>query len=316
MSYFVYNGISSQIYGILERCPIPPQAEEQYETINIPGRSETVCRKKKNKPDITLQLVLGMKNLGKLRDCYRWLTGTGELILSSRPTEKLIVKKIKTSPEYLSRRFGKITITMTASPYVYSVAETEIDATAYKTATPLTNNGSEIALPLITFTLAKDEDAVLMGDVDMDGKVTAADASMLQAAVTANDFTGWTDKQLRAADMDGDGVINIADVSHLLVKIAEMGALGDEGTPYDVYLNINGRVMRVSVPQICSVQELPVTIDSAAEIVYYTDVDGNKINILDRTYGDLPYLDPGDNTFHFSCDVEMLQMTIRKNERW
>lgn len=316
MSYFVYRDISSQRFGILERCPIPPQAEEQYESVQVLGRSESIQRPRAFRPDLEITLVLGIKDMRKLRECYRWLTGTGELILSSRPHEKYRVKCIKTSPEYVSLRFGKISITFTVSPYVYAVSDKTEDVTACTADTIIMNDGVYTARPCIEFVLTKEEDAVLMGDVDLDGMITAQDAVMLQAAVTSGNFEGWTDSQLRAADMNGDGQYDARDVARILQRAAETGTINEEGTPYDVYIHINGRVMRVSVPQECSVQQLPVTIDCEREIVYFTNAERRKVNILDRTYGDLPWLDAGENLFHYTSNIPLQSMTLRKNERW
>lgn len=316
MSYFVYNDTSSQKFGVLERCPIPPQAEEQYESVQVLGRTEALLRPRRHRPDIELPLVLGIKDMRKLRECYQWLTGTGELILSSRPHEKYRVKRIKTTPEYVSRRFGKISITFTVSPYTYAVADEPIDLTDCTAQTSIMNEGMYSARPRIEFLLTKEEDAVLMGDVDQDGFITAQDAVKLQIAVTSGNFDGWTDEQLRAADMTGDGQYDARDVARILQRAAETGTVDAEGTPYDVYIHINGRVMRVSVPQECSMQQLPVTIDCENEIVYYTNVKGKKVNILDRTYGELPRLDTGENSFYYTTNIPMRRMTLKKNERW
>lgn len=316
MSYFVYNDTSSQRFGVLERCPVPPPAEEQYESVQVLGRTESLLRPRRHRPDIELQLVLGIKDLRKLRECYRWLTGTGELILSSRPHEKYRVKRIRTAPEYVSRRFGKLSITFTVSPYTYAVADEPVDVTGCTAETAIMNEGMYPAQPCIEFLLTKEEDAVLMGDVDLDGRITAQDAVMLQIAVTSDDFTGWTEAQLRAADMNGDGQYDARDVARILQRAAETGAVDEEGTPYDVYFCINGRTMRVSVPQECSVQQFPVTIDCENEIVYYTNADGRKVNILDRTYGDLPELAAGENLFHYTSNIPMQYMTLQKHERW
>lgn len=314
MSYFMFNGISSQVFGILERCPLPPRAELQYESISIPGRDESIEKLKTIRKDMTIELTLGLKDLGQLPQCYQWLSGTGDLILSTRPHEKYRVKKIKVSPEYVSRKFGKLKIKMTVSPYSYSVSNPLTDVTACKKAAKLSNHGSSQARPLVKFKLVPKPDAILMGDVNFDGRVTAEDAVMLQAAVTANDFTGWTKEQLAAADMDGNGVIDISDVSLILIKAAESGVFDEDETPYDVYLHFGDRVMRVSAPAICAEQGFWVTVDCENEIVYYTDADGNQINILHRTYGELPYMDPGGDLFWYTGDVQ--QMLIRKNERW
>lgn len=62
---------------------------------------------------------------------------------------------------------------------------------------------------------------VLIGDVDMDGKITVADATLVQKYVT--EHLAFTDQQFTAADVDKSGVLTVKDatliqkfVSHLI----------------------------------------------------------------------------------------------------
>lgn len=60
----------------------------------------------------------------------------------------------------------------------------------------------------------------VMGDIDGDGKVTAADARLaLRAAV---DLDILTEEQLKAADMDGDGKVTAADARLILRKAVNL----------------------------------------------------------------------------------------------
>lgn len=62
---------------------------------------------------------------------------------------------------------------------------------------------------------------VLIGDVDMDGKITVADATLVQKYVT--EHLAFTDQQFTAADVDKNGILTVKDatliqkfVSHLI----------------------------------------------------------------------------------------------------
>lgn len=52
-----------------------------------------------------------------------------------------------------------------------------------------------------------------VGDADGDGKVTEADADFIQQYIAVNLSVTLSEKQIKAADVDGDGVIDIEDVT-------------------------------------------------------------------------------------------------------
>ncbi len=69
-----------------------------------------------------------------------------------------------------------------------------------------------------------------LGDVNLDGKVDATDASMILVAATnvgANLDSGLTDEQIAAADLNGDGAFDAVDASIILQYATYVGAGGD-----------------------------------------------------------------------------------------
>jgi len=65
----------------------------------------------------------------------------------------------------------------------------------------------------------KAEHDVLIGDVNLDGKVTIDDATMIQKAMA--ELIKLDDTQKKAADTNGDGQVDINDVTHLQKYLAE-----------------------------------------------------------------------------------------------
>lgn len=61
---------------------------------------------------------------------------------------------------------------------------------------------------------------VLIGDVDMDGKVTVADATLVQKYVT--DHLAFTDQQFTAADVDKNGVLTVKDATLIQKFVAHI----------------------------------------------------------------------------------------------
>lgn len=298
---------------MLERCPLPPKAEQLHDTISIPGRSEILLSPQTLYNDVELDFVLGLKDQSSMRAVYAWLSGTGDLLLSTAPQEAYRVKRIRIKPEYVSKRFAKLGITMQCSPFAYTVGETAVDMLGWTGYQELENAGTMYSEPLIRFQLTIPQHDLLMGDVNLDGRVDAKDASLVLSAAAEGDFSGWTEEQLTAADMNADGSIDARDASKILIKAAE-DATGTDQTAYDVFLYTNGSQFKISVPSICATQGLQVVVDSELQLVYYIDAEGQKVNILHLTYGDLPLLKVGTNYFKYSGDIA--EISILKRERW
>ncbi|MBP0973760.1 MAG: phage tail family protein [Oscillospiraceae bacterium] len=315
MGYFIYNGTSSQRFGILEHNPIPPKSEENYDDIVIPGRREAISRTLPLRSDIVLPQTLGLTSQAELRAVYRWLRPPGTLIMSSRPSERYDVKRIRITPENAGKRFARLRIDFTCSPYAKRVGEKDIVITEFSDTTLITNTGTAPALPVFTIMLEEQVSDILLGDVNEDGVINASDAALVliaAAAIGAGEDPGLTERQLIEADINKDGVINATDAAIILQIAAANGAGEYPDSVYDVYLMIGDTTMRIMAPQICSTQQYPITVDSERQIVYYTDESGTHINILQNTFGDFPEFPVGESEFR--CTGPVTEVRLRMNE--
>lgn len=69
------------------------------------------------------------------------------------------------------------------------------------------------------------ENSLLMGDTDLDNKITANDASRVlkeYASISGGNKPGFNEKQIIAADMNFDGKIDARDAAKILQKYAEL----------------------------------------------------------------------------------------------
>lgn len=240
MSYFIYNNTSSQDFGIIEHVPVQPMTIRKTNKIEVPNRTESTIIQLNQYEDITLDFVLGLKNKNLIRNVYSWLTGTGELILSSNVNEKYIVKNITVSPEYFSLRFAKLNISFVCSPFVYALNSEPVDITSATSYMTITNNGSIFCEPLIKF----------------------------KPQATTDELT----------------------------------------------INTNGENLRIVIPENVKQKGYNTVIDSSLQVVYYIADNGQYINILPCTYGEIPLFHTGDNYIRHSGGVS--SMNIILNERW
>ncbi len=316
MSYFIFKGVDSRAFGLLERIPMRPRANEGYETISIPGRMETISSPTGIWEDIPLPCTIGIKSKAAVREMYKWLTGPGELIFSDRPGEKYIVKRTVLSPEYLSVRFGKVNVEFTCSPFAYAVEPTVIDVgTAY---TEVANNSSIYSAPLIEIKIKKDPAPILKGDVNFDGKIDARDASLVlseYADTSAGLPPTFTPEQEEAADMNNDGLIDARDANAILAIYAD-GGVKDPSTPAsNVIIYTNGAQLIVGIPDEVILNGFTVVVDCGLNLIYYLDAEDNMVNIMNYSSLDLPLLHDGMNYMKYEGDnVESVKVTI--NERW
>lgn len=159
MSYFIFNGKNSRDYGTLAGVPIFPRSELGYTTQEIPGRAEPLIKPTTQYKTVTLALTLGITDPLKAREINQTFCGSGKLILSTDLTKYYRAYAYPTtSPERVSRRFGRITINFICMPFAYAVTETPVtftdlikygnsEETRHATVT-VTNNGSVYCEPL------------------------------------------------------------------------------------------------------------------------------------------------------------------------
>lgn len=264
--------------------------------------------------DIKLEHTLGLTSQKYLREIYQWLIPPGRLILSSRPNEVYDVKNILIAPESAGRRFLRLKIAFTCSPYAKRLGEQEIIIDDPLNSTLITNAGTAPAWPVITLEL-DDPPSVLLGDVNKDGKVNATDAAMIlqyAAMIAGGGDPGWDQDQITAGDVNRDGSINATDAARVLQIAAAQGAGHKPETVYDIYINAGESMMRIVTPAECSEQKYPITIDTEHQIVYYTLKNGQKVNLLHYTYGDLPVFPVGKSEFY--CIGAVTKARIQMNE--
>lgn len=150
MGYFIFKGVSSRDYGVLEQSPMPPKAMQTQKTIAIPNRVEPLFVDNREFSPITINAVLGITDKTKIDGIYSWLHGEGELIIS-KDLDKYYKATCYSdiSPQYLSARFGKIPIKFLCKPFRYAVANDVIEVTSPQT---LTVGGSYPCEPIYKIT--------------------------------------------------------------------------------------------------------------------------------------------------------------------
>lgn len=123
MSYFIWNGVYSNQYGILKHPPVPQSAPMNFEYVSITGRNTPIARSLKTRNSISLTFNLQLKDFSKYNEVYAWLNGAdsqGKLIVSNDLGKyyKATCTTIKASE--MSLRFSSISITFTCEPFRYS----------------------------------------------------------------------------------------------------------------------------------------------------------------------------------------------------
>lgn len=151
MSYFLYNGVDSREFGILEGVPMPPANDEIVKTVETTGHTSDAYYTTGRYDYKEIPVVLGIKDKSKLRALYSWLTTTGSLMFSTELDKYYKVIKVEKTPERMSVRFGKVSITFTVEPFAYAVSPTELNLTDATDYTTVPNTGTMYSAPEIRF---------------------------------------------------------------------------------------------------------------------------------------------------------------------
>ena len=134
MGYFIFKGVNSRDYGVLEQSPMPPKAMQTQKTVVIPNRVEPLFEDSREFSPITINAVLGITDKSKIDGIYSWLHGEGDLILSNdlgKFYKATCYSEIM--PQYMSARFGKIPIKFICKPFRYAVENEPITLTSAQT---------------------------------------------------------------------------------------------------------------------------------------------------------------------------------------
>jgi phage-related protein len=316
MSYFTFNGVDSRDLGlILPETPFRPSWSEQVEEIIIPGRPEVIKNPNGIYDNQTLSINAIIADSSKIRQIYSTLTGEGRLILSTNTNEYINCRVETLIPTGVALDMAELPLTFDCYPFAYAITPTAVEiGTDY---TIVNNTSSIYSAPIIRIDLQQDDAPILKGDVNFDGKITPVDASMVLAEI-ANIAAGtptFTPEQFAAADMDDSGTLTAADASAILAIYAD-GQSHDPETPaQNVMIYTNGAQLIVGIPDEVIANGFSVYIDCGLYLIYYYDVTGDMVNIMNYSSLDLPLLHTGENFMKYSGE-NVTKVTVTINERW
>lgn len=125
MSYFIFNGIDSRQYGILERLPLDIRAEKVTQIINMPVGVPIIYESNAYKAQtITLNFGLRDNSVQNILNINKWLTGRGKLIFSDDLGKYYdAVCNTTLLGERMIKNMGMIPIQFTVMPYRYELQE-------------------------------------------------------------------------------------------------------------------------------------------------------------------------------------------------
>lgn len=181
MGYFIFKGVSSRDYGILERIPDIIKPRQKTKAITIPGRAEPFFKTTPEFDPITVTMTLGIKDKSKISEIYSWLHGEGDLTLGS-DTAKYYKAHcyMDIQPQYLSKRFCKLPIRFVCEPFLYSLIKEPVTLTEPST---IDNPGTIYSAPQITIYGSGNIELYVNGETlqlkDVDGYVTVDSELML-----------------------------------------------------------------------------------------------------------------------------------------
>lgn len=124
MSYFTFNGISSEDMGLkLISLPPPSRAESFTETIQIPGRPEPLIKTRDEFQNFEIEIECVVADISKVRNIFAWLRGKGKLIYSDEPDKYYtVVSNRLIEAERISDEIRSFTMAFDCLPFAYSVS--------------------------------------------------------------------------------------------------------------------------------------------------------------------------------------------------
>jgi phage-related protein len=322
MSYFLFNNTDSRDLGlILPHTPFRPSWVQQIDEISIPGRAEII----KNPSGIysnqqfTIDAVIS--DSSKINQIYNTLTGEGKLILSTNPNEYMNVRVEPLIPSGVALDMAEIPITFDCYPFAYSINPSV--TTIGNTYTEVTNNSSIYSAPIIEIEMNKVASTVFKGDVNMDGRVTVVDASLVLTELNniAAGHPTFTPEQFAAADMDDDGILTISDAEAIMAKAAELAKGGGQLYPttpaQTITLYTNGEALVIGMPSEVPLNGFTIYVDCGLYLIYYKDINNQMVNIMNYSSLDLPLLHTGTNYMMITGEnIKNNSAKVTINERW
>lgn len=319
MSHFIFNGIDSRDLGlIITKTPFRPSWAEQVEEINIPGRPEIIKNPNGTYVNESITINAVISDCSKIPLIYSSLTGEGTLILSTALGEYMNARVEPLIPQGVALSTAELPITFDCFPFAYAVEPTEVEIASGMRYTEVENTSSVYSAPIIAIEITPASATILKGDVDFDGKITADDASLVMneyVRISSGQAPTFTPEQFEAADMDNDGVLSAADASEILRLYTELSSRDPTSPAQNVIINTNGADLIIGVPDAVITNGFTIYVDCGLYLIYYLDMTGKMVNIMNFSSLDLPLLHDGMNYMRYSGD-NIAKVTVTINERW
>ncbi len=319
MSHFIFNGIDSRDLGlIITKTPFRPSWAEQVEEINIPGRPEIIKNPNGTYVNESITINAVISDCSKIPLIYSSLTGEGTLILSTALGEYMNARVEPLIPQGVALSTAELPITFDCFPFAYAVEPTEVEIASGMRYTEVENTSSVYSAPIIAIEITPASATILKGDVDFDGKITADDASLVMneyVRISSGQAPTFTPEQFEAADMDNDGVLSAADASEILRLYTELSSRDPTSPAQNVIINTNGADLIIGVPDAVITNGFTIYVDCGLYLIYYLDMTGKMVNIMNFSSLDLPLLHDGMNYMRYSGD-NISKVTVTINERW
>lgn len=323
MSYFIFNDVDSRDIGlILPNTPFRPSWTEDVEEINIPGRAEKILNPNGIYNNQLLSFDAIIADTSYINTIYQTLHGEGKIILSTAPDEYINCRVQDLIPKGVALDMAEIPLSFDCFPFAYSTNPT---VTSIGTdLTEIENTSNVYSAPIIKIKVRKASSTIMKGDVNMNGRIDADDASLALREYTrlSGGLPGtFTPEQFYAADMDDDGVLSASDCSAILRLYTELssgtGTITPATSSQQVEINTNSASLIVGLPSEVIANGFEVYIDCGLYLIYYLDMEGNMVNIMNYSSLDLPMLHAGTNYMKYNSPGNFVEScTVTINERW
>ena len=160
MSYFIFNGKSSEDLGLIVKKPIiRPTWSENYAEKALTGVLRKIMQKSEyyENSSMTIESYVHEASPEKMREIYSVLKGTGQLWISTAPDEVLDVIINPLVPQAVAILAADVPINVVCRPFAYALNPTTADLSGATDYTELENKGTLFSAPKIKFTPTESE---------------------------------------------------------------------------------------------------------------------------------------------------------------
>lgn len=142
LSYFIFNGIDSSDYLIINKLPSIFKAQKDVEKIEVQGRDGFLTQDNGNYKSIIKTVECTIKDLKQIDFICNWLTGSGDVIFSNESDKKYkatIINQIEFKRVFVN--FHSFIIQFECQPHKYSISNNKITLTT--SGTKIYNKGAD-----------------------------------------------------------------------------------------------------------------------------------------------------------------------------